>query len=386
MVIIEDSVWKSFNNAKDALLMSFPSQIPPLPHISTAIASQTDRATIRAQGAEFVNAISETLQRLEEAQTSLASAQKNLSRMREDVLKSIAPINAIPPELIHNIVLHTIQSPSERERIMNLSQVSCLWRSVVRGISSLFVSADWIRWTDELFEEWCDRAKHRPLIAILVGYDAEELQRSRIKRAFNRLKHHAAQLQTLEFHATRAWPLAPVSRILAVPNPRLRHLRVYGIKSRACAINIIPENVPSLETLYLDRTFLFLSDMGTFQLKSLEWSVSSLSEWSSLFQVLGRLSGIVNLSIDGEHFPVLDRDDLEEATPLFLSSLTYLRLQNFYNDDVEEFATLINALVAPNLLSLELSSIDCSLHDRLYHTSVDISATVASSTYRRLSS
>ena len=50
----------------------------------------------------------------------------------------LPPINMLPPELIRDIVVHTIEGPRARRQIVRLLQVLKLWRDVVLGISALF--------------------------------------------------------------------------------------------------------------------------------------------------------------------------------------------------------------------------------------------------------
>lgn len=56
---------------------------------------------------------------------------------------SLRAVGVLPPEVIREIVSHTIVGTHARRDIFYLSHVSRLWREVVIGFSTLFTEANW---------------------------------------------------------------------------------------------------------------------------------------------------------------------------------------------------------------------------------------------------
>lgn len=72
---------------------------------------------------------------------------------------SLRAVGVLPPEVIREIVSHTIVGTHARRDIFfHLSHVSRLWREVVTGFSELFTEANWDKWPVWLLDTWCSRA------------------------------------------------------------------------------------------------------------------------------------------------------------------------------------------------------------------------------------
>lgn len=382
MIIVEDSIWS-------ALLSSLHPSSSPLAHKLKTIAPclEPDRTAKRAEREQLANSISEVIEQIENVLPSLTKALENLVKMRKNVLSSFATIDALPPELIQHIVLCTVESPSDHAQILRLSQVSCHWRAVVHQMPSLFVSANWLKWPDELLDEWCSRAQSRPRTITLSG-DWEEDKHGRLEAACLRLKPHVAQLHTLKINALGPWKEGTlacwVSNLLEGSTLNLRHLCILSYDERCGDVEgseddedgeddedseddndemilVQTENFPLLKTLYIAGISPRLEGMHSFQLTNLGCTIRSEVEWRALANILRQQPTITHLSIDGHHLIWLYRLKTSQPPSLLLPSLTYLRLKYLESDDEEGLEVLARAFVAPNVHSLELHSSNISL-------------------------
>lgn len=101
------------------------AQSPQPVNVLAALASTSEREAIRARNADTLAAIATVVEQLEEAQTSLGNA---LTQMHDGL-----PFpHSRASSRVQQIVLYTAPSPRVHVQIMRLSQVSRLWRAVVK--------------------------------------------------------------------------------------------------------------------------------------------------------------------------------------------------------------------------------------------------------------
>ena len=158
---------------------------------------------------------------------------------------SLPPIEKLPPELIRDIVVHTIEGPWDH----HLSQVSKLWRDVVLGISALFTYADWDWWPIWLLDAWCSRAKAQ-LLTIRMRRSLHRLGGTSGGLYYALLEKVAVQIGRLRiFCDHRSNPGAV--RLFELRMPSLQYLKIWDDRRVAGDIHIQSQNMPMLQVLNL---------------------------------------------------------------------------------------------------------------------------------------
>jgi len=156
-MLIDNTFWSRFYQAKDALFTALPTSYGPhFPHILSTPPSQ--RYAIQTETAKLISSLRELEHELEVIQREVKRVHESISQQRADAEMSLQPIGALPPETIREVVLHTVKGPRDHRQIMRLSHVSTLWREAVLGISTLFTEANWTVWPASLLDTWCSRA------------------------------------------------------------------------------------------------------------------------------------------------------------------------------------------------------------------------------------
>lgn len=159
---VDPSLWQAFHSAKDALLDALRSSAAETnyPHVlSRPPTERSDALRIIHQGiAEF----DEQQRQLESAKDDLSETIGCIARGVQRAHQSTSPVGVLPPELLRNIIHHSVDRQNHKE-ILSLASVCSLWRAVVHAERSLFAEANWANWNVELLDLWNARSRGCPL-------------------------------------------------------------------------------------------------------------------------------------------------------------------------------------------------------------------------------
>jgi len=211
------------------------------------------RRAVRAQVDEFISSLGELEDELDNVQRDIQRVRNSLSQQKAVALTSLQPIGMLLPEIIREIVPHTVEGPSAHRQIMRLSQVSKPWRDVVLGISALFTEARWGIWPFALVELWCSRAGPRLLNIRVTGAFLLRMASAPGRPYQELLKKHAVQMGILEFSCYGARD-PNTSGLLDLRMPSLQCLIIRGFTGSPVSACIRFENMPKLRRLGLLMT------------------------------------------------------------------------------------------------------------------------------------
>ncbi|KAF8313814.1 hypothetical protein DL93DRAFT_2080689 [Clavulina sp. PMI_390] len=164
-----------------------------------------------------------------------------IERARGYINRSLAPIHALPQELLFYIFMHATSVPGAYDRrepqmVLTLSHVCSHWRSAAYAMSALFTSADWNKWSTHLLREWCRLSKGRKLHV--------SLHSSTLKRIFAHINIYATNpdaskpndLHDLVMKSTPSWGVLEIASAaerfsfpLKYGTEYLSHLFLYGV-------------------------------------------------------------------------------------------------------------------------------------------------------------
>ncbi|KAF8311195.1 hypothetical protein DL93DRAFT_2229831, partial [Clavulina sp. PMI_390] len=156
-----DAVEKSHKALSEGILAALQSiSLVCAQHVLTLPPSQREQASAAIHKDQ--TRLSECRERIHAAQKTLEDLNYLCSSTQNMLQNRIQPIGALPIETIQHIISFTLESPTHRKQICQLSRLSRTWRSAVLGMPKLFVSPDW-EWPRGILETWISRAGSRSL-------------------------------------------------------------------------------------------------------------------------------------------------------------------------------------------------------------------------------
>ncbi|KAF8307780.1 hypothetical protein DL93DRAFT_1978712 [Clavulina sp. PMI_390] len=160
------STWEAYHAAQKDLVSSISHRLTSARPIY-AVPSHQRQA--------YSQTVQSTVHELREAQSLLRAASARLQSLELEIFpfladaeSALAPISAVPLEVLRSIILFAVGDPSDTRSVLRVSQVSRAWRNLTLDASELFTHADWNHWHIELIQKWNTRAKHRQLAVTLM--------------------------------------------------------------------------------------------------------------------------------------------------------------------------------------------------------------------------
>jgi hypothetical protein len=302
-MLIEASFWKAFHEAKSALLKALHA-----PHTQRPVfATPQSRESIRASTVELISLVTEAEHELKTIQDEFAATQALLSRTRATATNLLSPIGALPPELIHMIVMCASEA-SNPLHILRMSHVSKTWRETVISDPKLFTCADWDHWPCSLVKLWCIRAGSQPLTIRLNHNAMCEIANHKGSKLHDILTSYIPRLGQLRIHGG-SFPLEYdlMQHILDIfsskPAPLLTHMSIYtddpldSDRDHDREFQVEPDAMPALCVLDLGNSigpvYLGLPP----DLKVFAFSVSNNTEWYQWRSMLRNLPNLEDLRI-----------------------------------------------------------------------------------------
>ncbi|KAF8322217.1 hypothetical protein DL93DRAFT_1276412 [Clavulina sp. PMI_390] len=168
-----NTAWELYHAAQNELALS----------ISRRLTSFRPVYSIPSQQREaYSQTVRSAIHELRETQALLGAAAARLQSLELDVLpfladaeSALAPISAVPLEVLRGIILCAVGDPSDTRSVLRVSQVSRAWRGIILDTSELFTHADWDHWHLDLIRTWNGRAKQRRVAVTLMPIIFETL-------------------------------------------------------------------------------------------------------------------------------------------------------------------------------------------------------------------
>ncbi|KAF8306952.1 hypothetical protein DL93DRAFT_159639 [Clavulina sp. PMI_390] len=279
-------------------------------------------------------------------------------------------INILPLELLQHIFNFFIASPEHARQIIILSHVSVSWRSVMFGMPKLFISPDWINWTEVVIADWTNRAGTRYLHAHLTqsvsphGKKSKRAHDALIKR-LPTLTPFMHRICSLRIDIIRSKDLVAARELLSgshTPSfPTLKTLivrsKLYDPAARTLQINLTI--FPVLNILYIPNLSLEINGSISPTIKTLGWRVLDSNNLRALAEALTPHTSPLHLTIFAHETMEIRGPfaSFEQYWGCWLR-LTSLRLHGLSGRDSENFGSLLSQLHASKLQRLELVDID----------------------------
>lgn len=367
---VDDGLRSAFNTftAESEKLSSWVRRTdsqPAISHLSPAARDAT-RASIQ----DNILVLSQGLEQLEIIEQSLRTIRACMTRIRIHSILAISLVEALPLEIIQNIAQSVVQSPEDRSQIIKLSHVSRTWRTAILGISKFFVSPNWTRWSQETLDEWCLRAGRRHLVARLCECVApKSIGLERFSHGCRCLGSVSERLVSLhiDVHGACENAIPIVRTLLEGTMPCLRHLSVLSEETPPVVLDLVAGWTPSLVSLKIWGCDYRFEDSYP-HLESLGLEVASHPDFESLSDLLSGSPPLSHLTLS--EWPYTDF--IGTPPSLSLPNLLSLQLRNFRSDNRPYLADLFKAMVAPNLLTIEVIKPDISFLDELLLSMVSI--------------
>lgn len=309
------------------------------------------------------------MEQLSNIQQTAETLRAHLVRARADYVQAMAPIGAFPFEIIQYMISFVVESPEDRDQIITLCHISRIWRAAVLGMSRLFVSPNWERWSDEALEKWCSWAGTQSLKGqVWFGWpivDGAQLTvQLTLDRLVERMLPFTRRLGSLNIIVGGLIGDAvaqTVSTLFSTPMPSLRRLAVQAARKGLNENFIIPaQNVPLLDSIILNGFYPIVE--GHFnQLQKLRWHIIGELEYRMLLRFLKQNSSIKSLVITFVGPNWLGR----ETPPLplfFLPSLTIIQVEGSSNKESICMGRFFRTIAMPNLRSLRLINVNRSFY------------------------
>jgi hypothetical protein len=361
-MLVEASIWKAFHEAKSALLKELTPSIRH-PHILSA--TPQSRESIRTSTIELISAIIEAQHDLKAVQNELEAAQTLLSQRHAAAKNSLSPIGALPPELIHMIVLYA-SDVSDPLQVLHMSHVSKTWRETVISDPTLFTCADWDHWNHSLVTLWCTRAGSQPL-TIRLGHNAIcETAKYGKRKLRGRLISCLPQLGRLHIHDANISSLVyamvqgTIDFCLIKPAPLLTHLSIHAdapfdYPYTSHSFNINQDTIPALCALNLGDNLGPVHLGPRSKLKAFAFSMLSVDMWSKWRVMLRGFPNLEDLRIGAPSGLDMMSPSGHDSPATVLPSLKHLELSDLEISSETGLIRLLEHLVTPGLRAVTVS-------------------------------
>ncbi|KAF8306953.1 hypothetical protein DL93DRAFT_2088325, partial [Clavulina sp. PMI_390] len=244
-----------------------------------------------------------------------------------------------------------------------------VWRSVTFGITKLFVSPDWLNWSDLDIGIWTSKSGTRLLDGHLTDSRSQHRNKRResdaLIKAVQALTPFIHRLRSLKLDIVRSTDFITVQQLLsghdAVAFPMLTTLVVRSTRldDPANTICIKLAILPLLNSLYVPNVSLRTEGRPSCSINKLGWRVFDSHDLRALTTVLAQQR------VPSLYLTIFAHETMQIRSPfeslensLAWSSLLSLRLHGVSGLDNEHAGSLFSQLQAPNLRRLELVEID----------------------------
>ncbi|KAF8320862.1 hypothetical protein DL93DRAFT_2224568 [Clavulina sp. PMI_390] len=367
-MLVDESLWTAYYEARDQLISALLAAAPPTPHIFSA--SGPEREILRSSTRESLDDITSSIKRIEDHATE---GHARLLRAQSILTASLAPIEGVPLEIIQSVIKMIVETPKETWKIDWFREISRQWRLAIQGMPHLFVDADWRVWTPQKIRSWTSITKDQPIsVPIEADYpahgdftptwDGEMCPRGpsyKSRKPFTFI--HRCQLATelapqlgklhIKMHSISPEMMEnAIIPLLGCPMPSLSELALFSDESHSVTLNL--SNMPNLVTFHccgIQASLLARSN-----------SITDLG-MGLVPELFGKL---VNFLADPVSITHLSLYRQREAPPQWpenmhgctMNGLKSLRLHGFEWDNQLGLEVLLKSLEAPNLARIEVSS------------------------------
>jgi len=254
-MVLDDSVW--LTSLFGALLNR--SQSPSV-HVFSAPPSQRDAT--RTKTNKMISSFLEVEHELKVVQQEVQRVYDSVSRERIAAEMSLCPVGALPPEVIREIVSHTIVGTHAYRDIFRLSHVSRLWRDVVIGFSALFTEANWDEWPAWLVDTWCARADPH-LLKVYLEHPARgmssDADQPSIHALLRKVSMQVSKLQVVTSPRDHQTVNDAAGGVFDLHMPSLQYLNAKAVTKKAPSFNLHAGNAPTLRVLEVTDSVLRIS-------------------------------------------------------------------------------------------------------------------------------
>ncbi|KAF8320863.1 hypothetical protein DL93DRAFT_2224569 [Clavulina sp. PMI_390] len=356
-MLADESIWATYFEAQENLIATILSATPPAPHILSV--SGPDRETLRSSTRSSMDHLDRSIERIE---ASMTNARSRLQKAQNLFTASLAPVEGLPLELLQSIINIIVDSSHQTSRIDWFRDISCQWRLAIQGLPHLFVDADWKYWSANKIRGWASLARCQPVSASIEadhpasqeslpswGLETEICPRepplSPLK-PFNVVKRCqlAAEL------ALQLGTLQAITPLLACSLPNLYELVIFSGDSQT--ITFPMGNMPNLSTFHccgIQPASLVPSSNITNLGVGLDPELIR-----KVFDNFADPTTLTHLSLYRQPEPISQWSVNPFA--YVMEHLTSLRLHGFTWGDRPALQELAQALDAPSLTSLEIST------------------------------
>ncbi|KAF8311208.1 hypothetical protein DL93DRAFT_2229842 [Clavulina sp. PMI_390] len=356
-MLVEESLLAAVQSAQEALskavsLALLAPSFTQLRHVSSFVPAERKQACTSI--ANLTSQVHECKIQVEALQKSLDSMHALCTSTEGVLTMCVAPICALPIELLQWIAHFAVESPLKTRQILNISHISPTWRTAVFGMPRLFVSPDW-GWSPSSLDEWLSRSGSRPLHPRLTLHSQSEAS-EKLQMMSKALNPYLHRVQTFRLETTTRFHVEfPPSFVELFHNHPLPLLESFVISVKGDhRLHFELSQAPLLRTLHSSQLPIAISG-EKFHLENIGCRVHSLEDLEHLIDMGARQTTPFHLSIYAHtlasiHDPLTTKRQFNGGW----SNIQSLRLHGFCGGDREHMGTLVRQLELPSLLSLEL--------------------------------
>jgi len=353
-MLLDDSVWLQFRQAKTSLFGALLSRQSSSVHILSTPPSQRD--AMRTKTNNLISSLLEVEHELKAVQQEVQRVYDSISRERAAAEMSLCPVGVLPPEVIREIVSHTIVGAHARRDIFRLSHVSRLWRDVVIGFSALFAEANWQKWPVWLVDTWCSRAAPH-LLKVYLGDSARGMSNYADQSSLLRkVSMQVGKLQVVTSPLRRQTVNDAAKGVFDLHMPSLQYLNVKAVTDTEPFFNLHAGNVPTLRVLEATNLIPRISAPLTNVIGLRYHPVSLGTLWCHGENIFSNLPNLQHLALD---IAAVHGIWLAKTQPLPLPLLVSLEVRWTAERQIDEVLLFFSAFSLPGLQSLVL-------HDEYY--------------------
>ncbi|KAF8304368.1 hypothetical protein DL93DRAFT_2090175 [Clavulina sp. PMI_390] len=369
-MLVDPNLWAGLEPFKSSLLSGLQLAVPvPLPLL---VLDAEHRSASRAASIQIISELADHIQRIENLIQEFTFAKRHLEICSARVQTSLAPVAALMPSLLGEIIVLSVgpNPRAENPQISSSRSVCSSWRDIVDGTSELFT-----RWTIdhqigrnlEINRILRSRAKGRPLSVTIDS--------SIWPFAFRNTGFLTTEGSTSKWGMTRAELEATIAgcRELVIDLPRQGEafcqwlIRQEFENITTLTIQAGPDNqvlmplplppLPQLTGLHLVDAAVLVP--GSSKLRSLFWAPERMRMWAMLPGVVASCTGIVHLRLRVDHLLNLNPErsgEIRLDLPLLVTLEVGAGVAQKRSSTLwcQRFAYVVESIVAPELRSLTL--------------------------------
>jgi len=357
-MLLDDSVWLQFHQAKTSLFGALLNRRQsPSVHILSAPRSQRDATLTKTN--KLISSLLEVEHELKAVQEEVQRVYDSVSRERAAAEMSLRSVGVLPPEVIREIVSHTIIGTHAYRDIFRLSHVSRLWRDVVIGFSALFTEANWDKWPVWLVDTWCSRAGPH-LLKVYLGHSrirSSHADQPLIYALLRKVSMQVGKLQVVTSPFNDELVNNAAEGVFNLHMPSLQYLNVKVVTKTGPILHLQAENVPTLRVLEVTNSIPWVSAPLT-NVIGLRYHPASLNTlWPSSdtlrcgWDIFSRLPNLQHLALD---IAAVSGIELAKTRRVTLPLLISLEVRWTAKRPIDEVLLFFGAFSLPGLQSLVL--------------------------------